>query len=192
MTTKLLVIPGSTRIGSVNDKLANLFVSELNEHDLVAEKVSLTDYPLPVLNADIDVPQEAKDLATRFAEVDGLVFVSPEYNASITPLLKNTIDWVSISGVGEGNGYGPYVDKVCLLAAASPGEIGGLRGLYHLRAVLMNVGAEIITPQVCVGKAAEAFDDDGNLRNERLQGFMKTALSELVIAIQRVKAIKRA
>lgn len=191
MTPKLLVIPGSTRIGSVNDKLANLFVSELNEHDLVAEKISLNDYPLPVLDTDIDVPQEAIDLANRFAEVDGLVFVSPEYNASITPLLKNAIDWVSISGVGKGNGYGPYVDKVCLLAAASPGEIGGLRGLYHLRAVLMNVGAEIITPQVCVGRAEEAFDENGQLRNERLQGFMKTALSELVIAIKRVKAITR-
>lgn len=191
MTAKLLIIPGSTRNGSVNDKLAETLVVALNASDASAEKVSLTDYPLPIFNADIDVPKQAVDLAKRFADVDGLVFVSPEYNASISPLLKNAIDWVSCSGISDGHGYGPYADKVCLLASASPGDGAGRRGLYHLRAVLMNVGAEIITPQVSVGHAGSAFDDQGGLTGEQAQKSIAKAVSELLLSIKRVKAVAR-
>lgn len=189
--TKLLVIPGSTRKGSVNDKLAEVLVADLNNCDATAEKLSLDDYPLPIFNADIETPQEAIDLATQFANVDGLVFVSPEYNATISPLLKNAIDWVSTSGVGDGRGYGPFSDKVCLIASASPGDGAGRRGLYHLRAVLMNVGAEIITPQISVGLAGTAFDDEGTLINEAARKLADKAVSELLLSIKRVKAVAR-
>ena len=88
MAAKILVIPGSIREGSVNDKLAEVLVADLNNRGANAVKVSLKDYPFPIYNADIGMPQEVIDLATKFAEVDGLVFVSPEYNASIPPLMK--------------------------------------------------------------------------------------------------------
>lgn len=191
MTAKLLVIPGSVRDGSFNDKLAEVLVADLNNRGATAKKVSLKDYPLPLFNADIDMPQEAVRLAEEFLEVDGLVFVSPEYNASISPLLKNAIDWVSTSGVGDGRGYGPFTDKICLIAAVSPGDGAGRRGLYHLRAVLMNVGAEIITPQITVGLAEAAFDDKGALINETAQKFADNAVSELLLSIKRVKAVAR-
>ena len=191
MAAKILVIPGSIREGSVNDKLAEVLVADLNNRDANAVKVSLKDYPFPIYNADIGMPQEVIDLAKKFAEVDGLVFVSPEYNASIPALLKNAIDWVSTSGIGDGQGYGPFTDKVCLIASASPGDGAGRRGLYHLRAILMNVGAEIITPQVTVGLADTAFDDDGALINETSRKFADKAVSELLLSIKRVKAVAR-
>jgi len=96
MTAKILVIPGSIRKGSLNDKLAEVLVSDLNSLDATAEKVSLKDYPFPIYNADIEIPQEVIALAKKFAEVDGFVFVSPEYNASIPALLKNAIDWLPL------------------------------------------------------------------------------------------------
>ena len=191
MAAKILVIPGSTRNGSVNDKLANVLVADLKNRDATVEKVSLKDYPFPIYNADIKMPQEVIALAKKFADVDGLVFVSPEYNASISPLLKNAIDWVSTSGIGDGQGYGPFTDKVCMLGSASPGDGAGRRGLYHLRAVLMNVGAEIITPQISVGLAGTAFDDDGALINETTRKFADKAVSDLLLSIKRVKAVAR-
>ncbi|MEP1443980.1 MAG: NADPH-dependent FMN reductase [Hyphomicrobiales bacterium] len=191
MMAKILVIPGSTRKGSINDKLAEVLVADLSNLGAIVEKVSLSDYPFPIYNADIEIPQEVIDLAKKFAEVDGLVFVSPEYNASIPPILKNAIDWVSTSGIGDGQGYGPFTDKVCMLGSVSPGDGAGRRGLYHLRAVLMNVGAEIITPQISVGVAGSAFDDDGVLINETARKFADKAVSDLLLSIKRVKAVAR-
>ncbi|MEM8797443.1 MAG: NAD(P)H-dependent oxidoreductase [Pseudomonadota bacterium] len=188
MTASILVFAGSTRKGSHNVKLAKTLVTGLGNKNADVEYLDLADYPLPVLNEDIDVPENAHALAKKFAAHDGFIIVSPEYNSSLTPLLKNTLDWVSITRAPDGHSYGPYADKFVFLCSASPGSIGGLRGLYHLRSVLMNVGAEILTPQLAVGNAGSAIDDGGSLTDPRHQKMMEKGLNALIHAIECHKA----
>ncbi len=97
---------------------------------------------------------------------DGLLIAAPEYNSSITPLLKNTIDWVSRPSDGE-KALAAYEGKVAAIMSASPGGLGGLRGLVHLRSILSNIGVLVIPDQVAVGKAHEAFGPDGNFVDEK-------------------------
>lgn len=191
MSAKILVLAGSIRDGSLNIKLANALTKAINSLGADATHISLSDYDLPLFNAEIDVPDNAIALAKQFAQSDGLVLVSPEYNASVTPLMKNTLDWVSVTSSNSGNSYGPYKDKICFIASCSPGSTGGLRGLYHLRAILMNVGAEIITPQLSVGDGRKAYDDDGSLKDPRMVSLMDKGLDELLFTIKRIKAVPR-
>lgn len=191
MSTKILVLAGSIRKGSINVKLAHALTNALTALGADADHVALEDYELPLYNADIDVPEKAMSLAKRFAQSDGLVIVSPEYNASVTPLLKNTLDWVSVTSSGGDNSFGPYKDKICFIASCSPGSTGGLRGLYHLRAILMNVGAEIITPQLSIGSGETAFDAQGKLEDPRMVDLMDRGLDELLFTIKRIKAVPR-
>lgn len=189
MSARILVFAGSVRSGSINVKLAQTLTDTLVTKGAEAEHISLNDYPMPIFNGDIDVPDNAMKLAERFSHCDGLVIVSPEYNSSLTPLLKNAIDWVSVTKNPDDESFGPYKHKICFLASCSPGAIGGLRGLYTLRTVMMNVGAEIITSQLAVGNAASAFSEQGGLAEPRLQSIMENGLDELLLAIKRVKAV---
>lgn len=192
MSAKILVFAGSVRAGSFNVKLANTLTNALTEMGADAEHLSLADYDMPIFNADIEIPESVKALALRMSHCDGMVIVSPEYNSSIPPLLKNALDWVSITQSDAMTGFGPYAGKVCFLAAASPGGLGGIRSLYHLRAVLMNVGAEIVTKQLALGNAGNAFDSEGNILDERARDIMKTGLIDLLNTIASTKTITSA
>lgn len=192
MSAKILVFAGSVRTGSFNVKLANTLTNALTEMGADAEHLSLADYDMPIFNADIEIPESVKVLALRISHCDGMVIVSPEYNSSIPPLLKNALDWVSITSSDATTGFGPYAGKVCFLAAASPGGLGGIRSLYHLRAVLMNVGAEILTKQLALGNAGTAFDSEGNILDERARDIMKTGLTDLLNTIASTKTITSA
>ncbi|MBA4781703.1 MAG: NAD(P)H-dependent oxidoreductase [Rhizobiales bacterium] len=192
MSAKILVFAGSVRAGSFNVILANTLTNALTEMGADAEHLSLADYDMPIFNADIEIPESVKALALRMSYCDGMVIVSPEYNSSIPPLLKNALDWVSITQSDATTGFGPYAGKVCFLAAASPGGLGGIRSLYHLRAVLMNVGAEILTKQLALGNAGAAFDSEGNILDERARDIMKTGLTDLLNTIASTKTIASA
>lgn len=191
MSAKVIVFAGSIRDGSLNIKLADVLTNALTELGADATHICAKDYQLPLFNEDLEVPEKAIALAKLFEQSDGFVFVSPEYNASVTPLMKNTLDWVSVSGINSSHSFGPYKDKMCFIASCSPGKTGGLRGLYHLRAILMNVGAEIITPQLSVGEGATAFDENGTLKDPHLVSLMGKGLDELLFTIQRIKAVPR-
>lgn len=191
MSAKILVFAGSTRTGSLNAKLAGILSDALKKKGADADHIDLTDYTLPLFNADLEMPENAMALAQRFAGCDGFAIVSPEYNASLTPLLKNTLDWVSVTRRDGDPGFEPYKDKVCFLASCSPGAIGGLRGLYHLRAVLMNVGAQILTTQLALGNGGTAFRDDGGLVEPRMVDLMEKGLDELLFTVKRIKAVPR-
>ena len=113
------------------------------------------------------MPEAARFLKEKLIASDGLLIASPEYNSSITAVLKNSLDWLSRATPGEA----PLVafrDKVAGLVAASPGALGGLRGLVHARSILGNLGMLVVPQQVAVGKAFEVFDADGGLRDEKL------------------------
>lgn len=169
----ILVIPGSSRAGSWNAKLATVITGELARMGAIASRISLADYEMPLYNGDLEkergIPANTRKLARMMSEQHGVVLVCPEYNSSVTPLLKNTIDWLS-RDLGD---LSPFSQRSFALASCSPGNLGGLRGLSHMRDILVSVGADVVTPQLSVNQAGGAFDNNDGLTQERHQALLK-------------------
>jgi chromate reductase, NAD(P)H dehydrogenase (quinone) len=182
---KILVIPGSLRSGSHNWRLAALAAKELALADAEVTRISLEDYPLPLFDADTaanqGLPQNAVQLQRMFAAHQGVFIANPEYSASVTPLVKNTIDWVSRARLrGEPN-YAAFKDRVFALGAASSDSTGGVRSLMALRQILeLGCGALVIPEQISVAHAAEAFDEMDNLKDESHAAALKALVRRLV------------
>lgn len=185
LVPRILVFAGSIRQGAFSALTADAAMRELARQGADVTRISLADYPLPLMNEDLEaedgVPDNALKLARQVGAHDGLLIASPEYNASIPPLLKNTIDWVSrVRKDGGGRSLRPLSGKPAGLCSSSDGAFGGTRGLYHLRAVLMNCGVEVVTPQCSVPRAHEAFDEHGEFREEKLQRMMAKVVTTLM------------
>ena len=184
MTTKILVLPGSVKSTSVNAKLANAAQLTLAHLGADVTRVSLHDYPLPLVNEDLKlekgVPEPAMKLGRMIAAHDGVLIASPEYNGSIPPLLKNAVDWISLISIDGDAVLKPWRDRYVALGAASPGRLGGIRSLAHLRAVMVDVGAQVISQQVSVPNAREAFDEHGAVKDERAAGALDWTCKSLV------------
>ena len=167
---RILAFAGSNRRGSYNRKLITIAVRGAEDAGATVTVLDLKDYPLPLMDEDLErekgTPENAAKLKQLFIDHEGFLIASPEYNSSITPLLKNTIDWVSRPAEGEPP-LVAYKGKAAALMSASPGGLGGLRGLVHLRAILSNIGVLVLPDQIAVSKAFEAFQEDGSLREER-------------------------
>lgn len=183
MNARVLVLAGSNRTGAYSGKTANAAAKALVLQGTEVTHISLADYPMPIFDQDLEneegVPEGAMRLGRMIAAHDGLLVVTPEYNASIPPLLKNTIDWVSRISKDGDKPLKPFAGKVAALCASSPGKLGGIRALGHLRPICMNVGLEVITPQCSVGNAGSAFDENGNLADERTAGMMENVCRTL-------------
>ena len=181
---KILVFAGSLRTGAFSISTADAAMKELALQGAEVSRISLGDYPLPIMDQNLEkekgVPENALKLARQIAAHDGMLIASPEYNASIPPLLKNAIDWVSRVRRDGGRPFKPFDGKVAALCSSSDGNFAGARGLYHLRAVLMHCHVEVITPQFSVGKASEAFDEDGQFKDEALRHRMETVCRTLI------------
>src|SRR3990170_575778 len=187
MVPKILVIAGSIRTGSFNARLAALAVKELALAEADVSRVSLLDYPLPIYDGDLEARSGPPDNAIRLKRTmmlhQGVFITSPEYNASVTPLLKNTLDWIARVREGSEPPLAAYRDRVFALAAASNGAYGGMRSLMALRQGLeLGCGALVIPEQVAVREAASAFDDNDNLRDERTANLLRAAVRRLVEA----------
>jgi chromate reductase len=170
---RILAFAGSLRKDSYNKKLVRIAAKAAGNAGAEVTVIDLADFPLPVFDEDIEkekgLPDEAKALKKLFMEHDALLIAAPEYNSSITAALKNAIDWVSRS---EGKDEAPlacFAGKSAALLAASPGALGGLRGLVHVRAILGNIQVTVLPDQVAIPKAHEEFDDDGALKNDALR-----------------------
>ena len=165
--TKILAFSGSSRKASLNQCLVDAASALCRDGGAEVTSVNLGDLDLPLYNGDFEdehgVPEAAEDLRSTMVQHDGFLISCPEYNGSITPLLKNTIDWVSRAGAGE---VSPFRGKTAALVSASPGALGGLRGLVHVRAILGGVGVLVVPTQCAVGSAMDAFDDTGSLAKE--------------------------
>lgn len=184
---KILVFAGSIRTGSYNARLAALAVKELALADVHVTHVSLADYPMPLYDGDLEAasgpPETAKKLARMIGLHQGVFIASPEYNASVTPLLKNTVDWVSRVREDGAPPLAAYKGRVFALGAASPGTLGGYRSLMALRQVLeLGCGATVLPEQVAVREAATAFDDAGDLHDARTAATLRSVLARLVDA----------
>ena len=189
---KILVIPGSLRSSSYNARLAALAAKELVLADAEVTQISLQDYPLPLFDADTmaadGLPPRALQLQRMMAAHQGVFVTSPEYSASVTPLLKNTIDWLSRARVrGEAN-YIAFKDRVFAIGAASSGTGGGMRSLMALRQILeLGCGALVIPQQISVANAADAFDDMDDLKDERTAAALR-ALARRLVEVARAVA----
>ncbi len=180
---KILVFAGSTRRSSFNRQLAALAAGFCREEGADVTLLELADYPLPLFAQDLEAeegtPFAAQGLKELFSLHHGLVIASPEYNSSITPLLKNTIDWLSRRAEGEPR-LRAFRGKTATLLSASPGALGGLRGLVHVRAILGNLGVLVMPTQVAISSAHQAFGADGALSDPALASRVHAALTELV------------
>jgi chromate reductase, NAD(P)H dehydrogenase (quinone) len=184
-TPKILVIPGSLRTGSHNARLAALVAKELALAEAEVTRISLEDYPLPLFDADLAAasgpPQPAAQLKTMLMAHQGVFISSPEYSASVTPLLKNTIDWISrVREPGEPT-YAAFKGRVFAIGSAANSGLGGMRSLMALRQILeLGCGALVIPEQISVPRAEQAFDDMDNFRDETLAAALKTMAQRLV------------
>ena len=184
MAARILVFAGSIRTRAYSGKTADVAMKELAEQGAEVTRISLGDYPLPIMDQDLEkekgVPENAYKLGRLIAAHDGMLICSPEYNASVPPLLKNAIDWVSRIRKDGGRPFKPFEGKVAGLCSSSDGAFAGARGLYHLRAVLMHCQVEIITPQCSIARASGAFDEDGELKEEHSKKSMATVCRTLI------------
>jgi len=183
MTTKILAFSGSARSGSYNKQLASAAAHALQTAGAEVTLIDLADYPMPIYNGDLEVkegiPASARELKALFMAHNALLISSPENNASVTSLLKNTLDWVSRPHAGQ-DGTLPYRNKVAALVAASPGALGGLRGLVHLRAILRTLGVLVLSEQFALSRAHEAFAADGRLIDAKHQASLDGIAKRLV------------
>ena len=174
--TKILAFAGSARRDSWNLKLVQAAANAARQAGAEVTLLDLNEYVLPLYHGDLEaksgLPEAAQRLKRLFKSHDGLLIASPEYNSSVSPLLKNTLDWVSREWQGE-SGLVPYQNKVAALMAASPGALGGMRMLPHLRQILNTLGVLVLPSQLSVPKAGEAFNQDGSLQSpERLDALV--------------------
>ena len=187
MPAKILALSGSTRSGSLNAKLAAAFAEAARVAGAEPTLISLRDYPLPLYDGDLEeadgVPENARALARLFSAHHGIFIAGPEYNSGITPLLKNTLDWMSRVGRGDKPMPSPFKSSVFALAGASPGAYGTIRGLPMIRQILqIGLGAHVLPEQLAVGQAQKVFDEAGAVGDERVADRLAN-LAERLIAV---------
>ena len=170
--TKLLIFAGSTRQHSFNRRLAHVAAAQARDAGAEVTHLELSDFDIPLYNADLEAAGTPPDVI-RLKEImdahPAWIIVSPEYNGSYTALLKNTIDWASSPVKGHpvwSSGSKPFTGKVVGLLSASPGALGGLRSLSHLNPLLQNLQCWICPQQFALGRAGEAFDEQGAFKSD--------------------------
>ena len=181
---KILVIPGSLRTGSSNARLAALAAKEFVLAEAEVTNISLEDYALPLFDGDFvadAIPPAAVQLKRMLLAHNGVFICCPEYNASVPPLIKNAIDWVTrVRDRGEPPNT-MFKGHVFAIASVSRAAHGGLRGLMALRQILeLGCGALVIPEQVAVGNEDHAFDERDNLKNEAAAAALKAMARRLV------------
>ena len=188
---KILAFAGSSRKDSWNKKIGQIAAEGAREKGAEVTWIDLKDYPMPIMDQDLEaasgLPENAKKLKKLFIEHDGLLLACPEYNSSITPLLKNTIDWVSRPETKEETPLAAYKGKTAALVSASPGALGGLRGLVTVRSILGNIGVMVLPDQMAVSKAHEALDADGKLKDAKQEAAVKKIGASLADFLMRLK-----
>jgi NAD(P)H-dependent FMN reductase len=178
---RILVFAGSNRAGAYSARLAGAALKELLRMDVPATQISLADYPLPIYDADHeagpDVPAAARQLHDMMLAHRGVYIATPEYNASLPPLLKNTLDWIA----RVRDGKSPFRHCVFAIGSTSASRRGGYCALMALRQVLeLGLGALVIPEQVAVHDANRLFDDVGDLSDEVLAKMLRNSVHRLV------------
>lgn len=179
---RILAFAGSTRTQSFNKKLVQIAAAGARDAGALVTVADLRELAMPLYDGDLEeregLPAGAVQFKKMLREHGGLLIASPEYNSSISAVLKNAIDWASRAEPGEAP-LACFNNKVAALMAASPGALGGLRGLVTVRSILSNINVIVLPQQIAVGKAHEAFDDGGSLRDAKLQNSVRKLGADL-------------
>lgn len=187
---RILAFAGSTREGSYNRRLIRIAAAGAAEAGGEVNLVELADFPMPIMNEDLEAREGMPPAAEKFKELmlenDGLLISSPEYNSSITPLLKNALDWASRSVTADEKPLSAYRGKTAVIMSASPGSLGGLRGLVVLRMMLGNLGVTVLPATRSIAAADSAFDEDGSLLSAREQKAVRKLGMTLVRTVDRL------
>jgi chromate reductase, NAD(P)H dehydrogenase (quinone) len=190
--TKLLIFAGSTRQHSFNRRLANVAAKLAREAGAEVTHLELADFDIPLYNADLEAEGTPPDVI-RLKEImdahPAWIIVSPEYNGSYTGLMKNTLDWASSPVKGHpvwADGERPFAGKVVGLLSASPGALGGLRSLSHLQPLLLALHCWLAPKQFALSSAGKAFDDQGQLTEERQRRGVQAVVDQVLWAAPRL------
>ena len=188
---KILAFAGSLRRESYNKKLVRVAVAGARAAGAEVTELDLRDLPLPVFDQDLEtaegLPANGRRLKDLFLAHQGLLISAPEYNSSITAALKNAIDWASRPVPGEAP-LACFTGKVATLTAASPGALGGLRGLVTVRSILSSIGVIVMPTQVAVPKAYEAFNPDGSLKDAQVHAQVEKLGADLAAVLAKLHA----
>jgi NAD(P)H-dependent FMN reductase len=190
MPPRILAFAGSTRRESFNKKILQHAVNGARETGVEVTLIDLKDFPLPLFDQDLEteqgMPENGATLKKLFVDHDGLLIASPEYNSSVTAVMKNTIDWVSRAAAGEPP-LVAFTGKVATLMSASPGALGGLRALVHVRSILGNIGVIVLPDQISVPKAHEGIKQDGSLADPKQQAGIEGLGKKLATFLMKLK-----
>jgi NAD(P)H-dependent FMN reductase len=182
--SRILVFAGSVRSGAFSGRTADAAQKALALQGAELTRISLLDYPLPIYDQDLEkeegIPQNAMKLARLIASHDGVLIATPEYNGSVPPLLKNTIDWLSRVRRDGDKVLKPLAGKAVGLCSSSEGQFAGIRAINHLRAILLRCQMDVVTPECSVPRGGEAFDDKGDFRDDRLRQTMERVTGALI------------
>jgi len=192
MTANLIFLAGSARKTSLNKKLAKAAQAMAKDLGANTTYIDLADYEMPIYNGDYEekngLPESTKALKKIFIEHDGFLIASPEYNSSFSPVLKNTLDWISRPESDEEPRLAAFTGKTAALVAASPGALGGLRGLVPLRMMLSSINVHVTRTHLALNHAAKAFDENNNLTDENQKNMLEAVVKEFV---HTAKALKK-
>lgn len=184
---RIAVISGSLRKDSYNTALARFVARRIKGDGVEIDEISLAELDLPMMDEDLEKerghPESVLNLKKRLIAADGVLYASPEYNGSVTGPLKNAIDWASRPRDDEKQ-LECFRGKVAGLVGASPGKLGGLRGIRDLRMILSGIGTHVVPDQFALASAHEAFDDNGDIKDENTAK-MAVAVGESVVKTAR-------
>jgi chromate reductase, NAD(P)H dehydrogenase (quinone) len=183
MAQKILAFAGSLRSGSFNRKLVRIAAEGARAAGAEVTEIDLRDIPMPLYDGDIEreqgLPPNAKLFKRLLIEHKGILISSPEYNTAITAVLKNAIDWASRPEPNEA-ALVAFKGKIAGLVSASPGNFGGVRSLAMVRAILSHLGVIVVPTQLGIARANEAFDAEGNLKDDRQRDTIRSIGAEVV------------
>lgn len=189
---KILAFAGSLRKDSFNKKLIKIAVKGAQEAGADVTLIDLKDYPLPIYDQDIEdsqgLPENALKIKDLMLKHDGFLISCPEYNSSMSAAFKNVIDWASRQATKDEVYLCCFIDKPVALMSASPGQLGGLRGLVHVRAMFGNIFSYVIPQQKSISQADKAFDEDGNLKDSKAQADVMNIGKKLTQFISKLKS----
>jgi NAD(P)H-dependent FMN reductase len=187
----ILAFAGSTRTDSYNKKLVKIAVRGAETAGATVTYVDLRDLPMPLYDGDVEesegLPQNARKFKDLLLTHQGLLIASPEYNSSMSGVLKNAVDWASRPVEGEAP-LACFKGKVCSLMSASPGALGGLRGLIPVRSMLGNIGVIVLPDQVAVSKAHEAFTENNQLKDAKQQASIEALGANVARMLNKLNA----
>ena len=187
---KILIIPGSLRTGSLNARLAAVAAHELVQSGAEVTRISLSDFPLPIYDGDLQaksgVPKHAVNLKRMLGAHHGVLIVTPEYKSSVPALVKNTIDWISrVQDPHETRGQ-VFRERVIAIASASGNRLGGTRALSALRLILTACHASVVPNQLALSFADQAYDEMDHLKHPGDIEALDALVRQLIDASQRM------